>query len=248
MSFFDSNCSVGRRGIVHAGSFCTVEELVGRMKNYGIAKALVHHAMAREYDPGTGNRMLLEEIRIYPSLIPVWVVMPHYTGEFPRPVEWVEGAIQSGVRAVRIFPSVSDQNFCVEEWNCGEMLRIIEKHKMPLLIDMDQLGWNEMHGLLSRHPGLKVLLTNAGYRIDRNLYRLLELHKNLFLETSGYKVFNGIEEICSRFGAHRLVFGSGMPVFSGAASVSMIHYAQISEKDRRRIFYENLEELLEGVV
>jgi predicted TIM-barrel fold metal-dependent hydrolase len=44
-----------------------------------------------------------------------------------------------------------------------------------------------------------------------------------------------------------MVFGTGMPVYSGGAAVSMINYARISEKEKRLIAHENMESLMEGV-
>ena len=146
-----------------------------------------------------------------------------------------------------MFPAAADQAYSMAEWNCGELFRVLEEGRIPLILGLEQTSWNELYELLSRHPELNVILANVNYRIDRNLYVMLEKFDHLYLETYGYKVFGGIEEICRRFGARRLVYGSGMPVFSGSAAVSMIRYAQIGEEEKRMIAYKNLETLLEGV-
>ncbi len=247
LPFFDCSCSFGMRGIVNPGSFHTVEELVGKMEYYGVKKALVYHSMAREYSPAIGNRMLMESIRDYPQLCPVWVVMPHHTGEFPEPLELKRQLREHGIKAVRVFPAVSDQNYSIAGWNCGDLFDMLQSCGLPVFIGLDQLDWNQLHALCSEHPGLKVVLTDVHYRIDRNLYALLEKFDRLCIETYGYKVHNGIEEITGKFGAHRLIFGSGMPVSSGASAVSMINYARIGEAEKRQIAFENLENLLGGV-
>lgn len=247
LEFFDCNCSFGMRAIMNPGSFYRVEDLVNRMARYGIKRALVYHSMAREYSPSIGNKMLMDEIKNYPFLVPVWTVMPHHTQEFPQPYELIEQMKANGVKVVTMFPSMMDQAYSLAEWNCGELFKVLEEHRVPLLLSFDQITWNELHDLLRNHPKLNVILTNVNYRIDRNIYALLGMFDNLFIETHGYKVHRGIEEICNKFGAHRLIYGSGMPVFSGSAAVAMINYAQIGQKEKEMIAYGNLEALLREV-
>lgn len=247
LDFFDCSCSFGMRGIINPGSFYKLEDLIKNMDLYGIGRALVYHSMAREYNSKIGNVMLLNEIKNYSNLLPVWVVMPHHTDEFPSPKELIKNMRENNVRAVRMFPAVSDHGYSLSEWNCGELFNILEKHNIPLFIGMEQTSWEEMHTLCSNHPQLKVVVTGVTYRISRNLYPFMKIHKNLYIETMGYKVYNGIEDLCSKFGAHRLIFGSSMPVSSGASAVTMINYAKISDEEKYMIARENLENLLGGV-
>jgi predicted TIM-barrel fold metal-dependent hydrolase len=236
------------RGIACPGSFYRVEDLVNRMERYGIEKALVYHSMAREYNPAEGNKMLMEEIKDYPSLIPVWVVMHHHTNEFPEPGELAGQMKNSGIKAVRMFPAAWEQNYSTSEWNCGELFSFFEDYRIPLLIGLDQLGWDGLNTLCSSHPELRIILTSVDYRVDRNLYALMEKFRNIYIETIGYKVHSGIEEICGRFGAERLIFGSGMPVLSGGSAVSMINYSRISDREKRMIAADNIKALLGGVL
>ena len=234
-------------GRFESGCFYSVEDLVKRMKFYGIEEALVYHSMAREYNPAVGNGMLAEEIKGHPCLYPVWMVMHHHTGEFQGPDALKIQLRENNIKAVRMFPGTSEQNYSIGEWNCGELFRMLEACRVPLLIGLGQMNWNELYGLCDSHPELRIVLTDLDYGADRNLYSLLNKFENLYLETSGYKVHNGIEEISGRFGAGWLVFGSGMPVYSGGSAVSMINYARIGEKEKRMIAGENLKRLLEGV-
>lgn len=246
LPFFDCSCSFGARGIVNPGSFWKVEDLVGKMEHYGIDKALVYHIIAREYNPAIGNRMLMDEITGYRQLFPVWVVMPHHTGEFLCAEELKAKLKEDGIRAARMFPAVSEQYYSTADWNCGELFTMLQSCGIPLFIGLDQLEWERLHDLCSSYPDLKVVLTDVHYRVNRSLYALLKEFDNLYIETYGYKVHHGIEEICGMFGAHRLIFGSGMPVSSGGSAVSMINYARISEEEKRMIAGENLEKLLGG--
>ncbi|NLY18890.1 MAG: amidohydrolase family protein [Clostridiaceae bacterium] len=248
IKFFDCNCSFGRRSVVDPGSFYKAEDLKKRMEHYGIAKALVYHSLAREYSPMEGNKILMEEIQDFPGFYPMWVVMPHHTGEFYNPEELKEQLKKYNVRAVRMFPSVYDQYYSTENWNCGKLFSMLESCRIPLFLGFNQVGLHDIVRILTDYPNLPVILTELVYSIDRNLYGLLGSFGNLKIELSGYKVHNGVEEICAGFGAERIVFGSMMPVFSGGSAVSVINYACISQKEKQMIAHENIEKLLEGVV
>lgn len=248
IKFFDCNCCFGRRSVIDPGSFYKAEDLKKRMEYYGIARALVYHSLAREYSPLAGNSMLMDEIKKYPEFYPVWVIMHHHTNEFYKPEELKEKLKANNVRAVRMFPGIHEQAYSTEKWNCGELFSMLESCKIPLFIGYNQVGLNDIARICTDYPGLPVILTDLAYSADRNLYGLLGSFSNLKIELSGYKVHNGVEEICARFGAERIVFGSMMPVFSGASAVCVINYARISEKEKQMIAHENIKKLLEGVV
>ena len=132
MKFFDSNCYVGRARCKFHGSFHSVDGLIESMRRYGIDRALVYHAVAREHHPATGNARLLEEIGGRPELVPSWVVLPHHTGEFPEPDALMREMAEHEIRAVRMFPAVAEQNYSMAEWSCGALLSALERHQVPL--------------------------------------------------------------------------------------------------------------------
>lgn len=245
--FFDCDSIIGRRRIKNSGSFHETAELLRKMKYYGIESAMVYHSLASDYSPSIGNRMLMDEIKDYPFLKGVWVVLPHHTGEFYRPDELMKEMKNSHIGAVRIFPAAKDFRFSVSDWCCGDLFGMLEACKVPLMIGLDQLTWDELHGVLSAHPGLRLILTGLHYNCGRNLYPLFEKFEHLYVETIGFKLFGGIEEVCRRFGAERLIFGTCSPLFSGGAAVGMISYARISDAEKNRIASGNLEKLLGDV-
>lgn len=248
LRFFDCNASFGRRSVRNPGSFYRKEELLQKMTDYGIERALVYHAMAKEYDPQVGNGILAQEIENEPRLCPVWALLPHYTGEFDTPDETAEKMRRQGVRAVTMFPSPACQFFSLAEFTCGEIFTMLEAHHIPLFIGMDQLGGLAgLEGICARHPELRVVVTGVNYRIDRDLYPLLAQYPYIYIETSGYKTMDGVGTICARFGAGRLLFGTGMPVTSGSGAVGLITYASISDEEKQMIAAGNLEKLLGGV-
>lgn len=246
--FFDCNSVIGRRRIKNPGSFHETGELIRKMQYYGIEGAMVYHSLASGYSPSVGNRLLLDEIKDYSFLKGVWVVLPHHTGEFPKPEGLRIEMKNNNIKAVRIFPAAKDHGFSISDWCCGELFDMLEACRVPLMVDLDQLAWDELYGILSAHPGLRVILTGLHYNCGRNLYPLLDKFEHLYIETIGFKPFNGIEDVCRRFGAHRLIFGTCSPLYSGGAAVGMISYAPVSHGEKCMIAGGNLEKLLGGVV
>jgi predicted TIM-barrel fold metal-dependent hydrolase len=148
------------------------------------------------------------------------------------------------VRAVTMFPL--EHEYTISPWNAGALFKFLEHGRIPLLLGLDQVSWDGLHDILTRYPGLIVIMTGLHYAIDRNMYPLLREFPQLYLETSGIMAHRGIEDICARFGAQRLVFGSGMPVFSGGSAVSLVLYAAISAAEKAMIANGNLQRLLGG--
>ncbi|MEK7400394.1 MAG: amidohydrolase family protein [Candidatus Poribacteria bacterium] len=246
-NFIDCNCVIGRRSIRRTGDsseteFYTLESLVDEMDYAGIGRALVYHSIAREYSPMFGNRKLMDEIRGNERFYPCWVVMPDSTDEMPNPEALVKEMKQSNVKCARMFPT--EHLFSLSDWSCGNLLKELERNGIVLIIELDHIGWDGIDSLCGRYPKLPVIITNLNYRINRYLYPLLEKHKNLLIETSGYQVHSGIEDVCSRFGARRLIFGSRMPFWTPGPAVTLVEYSLISQKEKALIAGGNLSRLL----
>lgn len=245
LEYFDVNCQIGVRQIMNPGSYYKTEELVRKMEYNGIKNAMVSHSMAEGYHPLTGNRMLMEEIKPHANLHPVWFVLPHHTGDFPNPGELRAMLKESGVKMVRMLPH--SHGYSVSEWNCGPLFNMLEETGVLLSADSPQMGYDAIHGILTAHPKLRLVLTNIHYNCARNIYPLLEKFENLYAETIGFKVLDGIEDICGRFGAKKLLFGSMSPVYSASAAIGMVTYSNIADSEKQMIACGNFEKLLEGV-
>jgi hypothetical protein len=247
VSFFDSNVMLGPRTIPQIGSFSDLATLKQKMQQAGIQKALVYHSLAREYDPMAGNRLLVETLASDESLLPVWVVVPGHTGEFIKESQLPEELARNGVKAVRIFSGPADCNFSLHQLVVGEMFEVFEANCIPVLIDYAVANFTEIFNVLAKYQTLKFIFTNVSHRVDRDLYPLLDHFNNFCIETSTYRVHRGIEAIVQRFGSERLVFGSGLPMYSAGSAVTMITHAEISDADKENIAFRNIENLLRNV-
>jgi predicted TIM-barrel fold metal-dependent hydrolase len=149
---------------------------------------------------------------------------------------------EGGAKVARLYPR--EHSYGLGETWCGRLFGVLEEAGVPVLIDFDQTSWPEIDAILAAHPGLNLVVLRPGYRSDRWLYPLLARHRGLRVETENYAAHMALEAITERFGAERLIFGSGMPVWDPAGAMTHVLYAAVDDRARRRIAGENLQSLL----
>jgi hypothetical protein len=243
--FFDCNASVGRTGYPHLLDIPDAAGLGREMEIAGIEEALVYHTVARDGHPAIGNSLLLEEIAGRTNLFPVWVLLPHHTGEMAHPDELIGQLREKNVKAVRLYPSRVQHGFTLAEWCAGELLDCLDAARLPLLLDTEIISWEEVFALLTKYSRLPIVMANCSYRHNRFLYPLWGRFDNLFVEISRFLGAGTIEDVVRRFGPGRLLFGTNMPQYTGTAGVARLTYADISWEDKEAIASGNLKRLLE---
>ena len=83
--------------------------------------------------------------------------------------------------------------------------------------------------------------------MDRYTYPLLKAYPNVHVETSMLSIEDGgVEEMVKRFGAARLVFGTGFPKRYAEAAMLQLTHADIGDADRQAIAADNMLRLIGG--
>lgn len=245
LPFYDCNCLIGMRPYRHRTSPETLQDYLADFEYYDIMGALVHHAQAVEYAQDYGNRKLLEEIADYPQLMPEWVVIPHWAGDFAPPETLVEEMLALGVRAARIYPA--SHTFPVIPEVCGPLFEALQEARIPLFVDVTQLELNATINLAKQYPELPVVLCGVAWASDRIIFARFHETPNLHLETWAFQGHRAYERFVKAFGSERLLFGTDLPNRSPGAARMMTCYEQISDEDRRNIAGGNLLRLLGNV-
>lgn len=239
--FFDCSARIGRPTVYRKGDVTMRGELIAEMDYAGVDAALVYHTLAAEWSPPDGNRALLEELDGEPRLYPCFVGLPDATREMST-AEDAAALVRARHGAVRLFPN--DHSFSLREWTTAASFDALATHRVPVMIHIGQTNWSDLAHLLSAHDNLPVILLGTYYRVDRYLYPLWERHSNLYLETTTYQTFRGIETVCERFGHERLVFGTNIQELEIGGAISGILYAGISDEAKAAIAGGNLKRLL----
>lgn len=242
ISFFDANCMYGNRSVVREGSVVTESEYEELFARARINKVLAYHSDAVSTDLIAGNELVSELQRKNSRYIAQWCVMPNVAGEFFSCDELISKMRENCVKSVRIFPSAL--SFSLMPYSCGELFTELEKYRIPLFVDHSQVTYPDLYQVLVTYPDMPVVLCGAGYRTERQIYPLVSKCPNLYIETSLFVANNSIEMFVDRFGAERLLFGTGVPNNSACGAVATILYACISEEDKEKIAGKNLDGLL----
>ncbi len=245
LPFFDCHCMIGVRQKREPMSPQTLSDYLEDFAYYDIVAALVHHAYAVEYSPDYGNRKLLEEIADYPQLLPQWIVLPHWAGDFAEPDQLVSEMLELNVRAARVCPK--SHGFSVSPEVCGPLFQALQEARLPLFVDVSELELEAAISLAKQYPLLPIVLCGVAWASDRLIYAHFAAVPNLHLETWAFQGHRAYERFVQAFGAERLLFGTDLPHRSPGAARMMTCYEQISEQDRRKIAGENLWRLLYGV-
>jgi len=249
--FIDCNCMLGQWKKNVESCFYTADDLISFINKASISKCLVFGSLAKYSEIQTGNNILINAIKDNERLIPCAIAMPHHSGEFPHPKEFYRYLANNNIRAVRIFPTFHGVSLYTWLWN--DLFTILESAKIPLFIDFslkhwsEEINWEQIKNICENFPLLPIILIRMSLKADRYIYYLMQNMKNLYIETSYYLVNNGIEKLVKSFGAEKLIFGTGIPVYNPNPSITMLNFSDINENERQMIAGGNLMKLLEEV-
>jgi len=246
IKFIDTNVWIGKLMNDENGISVSIEELLKKMKELNIKKAIVYHVIQRDVYPDYGNKILLEEISNKEELYGVLTVLPSQTEEIKK--DMFKNLKQKKIVGFNFFPK--KHNFILNKINFGDFFSELEYKRFPVFFDLSGgLDYKEINLILSDFPGLTCILTNIGiWNTDRYTWPLLEKFENVYIESSLLSLQEGgIEETVKKFGAERIVFGSGFPERYFEASILQLVHSEISEKDKEKIAYKNVERIIERI-
>ncbi|GAA3472592.1 amidohydrolase family protein [Nonomuraea roseola] len=237
----DADAMLGRypRRDVGEGS---VAETLARMDRFGIEEAVVSHTLSWLHDPHTGNLRLLDLVVGEPRLRPCWVLLPDTCGETGSPAEFTAAALEAGVGAVRAYPA--DHGYDLAGRDAASMLHALAEAQLPLLLDAAQVGWPSIEAIARTHPELPVVVGGLGYRVLRQAAGVLARTANVHLGLANLSSHCGLEWLVERYGAHRVVFGTGAPVRDPAESVTRLLWSELDDRSVAAIGAGNLRSLL----
>lgn len=248
MKFIDSNIYLGRDVHGFYKSASSASEMLKIMDGLNIEKAVAWHITQHDYSPAEGNIALAKTISGSNRLLGCWTILPAQTEEVIKK-DFFEQMKKNRIVAIRVFPV--QQRFILSKAVFGKVFNEMMKRNIPLMLSLrkDAVTWEMIYSLLKEYPELLCILCDIGiWGVDRYTFPLLENHRNVYLETSLLSLNEGsFDLVVKKYGAERLVFGSGFPErYPEAAMLDLIH-ANISETDKIKIAYKNMENIISRV-
>jgi len=229
----DANVHLGHSG-VHGHLALEKPALLEEMDRFGIARALVSHFTAEEYDVAEGNAALARDMD--QRFVPAWSASPE-----PCILTQLE---QHKPKAVRLWFSPLRHNFSSAPWSAGELYEYLQQRAILMTVSREELEWNTLAAILQDFPKLRVLLLNVGYRSDRYLLPLLERFAGLYFDSTSYVAHRQFESFVQNHGPERILFGSRLPLYTPGAAMAVLATARIPDDARLAIAGGNLRRLL----
>ena len=249
LHFLDVNCLVGPYYNPGPGQDWSLQALLAKMDQLGIAGACPAATLGRDYDPLDANEWLAANVPPSDRIHPVWTAATHHSGEFPRPAELLVQMREHGARMSRLFLTPAGFLGRLDLPLLGELFDALDDRRVPLLIDAAdplQLHAADLELVLRRWPGMPVILSVPKVvQNDRWFYYLWERYESLYVDLPGYQALSGIADVCRRFGPRRLVYGSRYPYFTPLQTMLQLIYSEVDEAAKQAIAGGTVRGLLE---
>jgi hypothetical protein len=203
-----------------------VPGLLAELDRLAIDAACVVHSHALHYDPVTPV-----DGPEHPRLTSVPVVVPGPLGT-PVPTQGL----------VRMCPAA--HRFAVAGQHGVELARELAERNITVLLGWESTSPGEIHRLASEVPALRIVLINTGYRALRELADLMDVHSEVRIDTASLCGHLQVEWMAQRYGAHRVLFGTGAPETDDAGPRFQLDHLELPAEDVALIAGGNIVELL----
>jgi hypothetical protein len=243
MDWFDCFAGFGVASKPAARFSATADELLEDLGFCGVHEALVFHAAMVDESAQSGNALVVQQTGDHPRLHPTWAILPPQTGEMGDVARFAEDMKANGVRALRACPA--EHKYLLNGLTFGPLLEEMAARRIPLLVGPE---WEAITALLGEFPTLTAIVVGHGEWGDDRYFRpLLERYTGLHVDISCYHQDHGISDLVARYGADRLLYGSGYPEHQMGGALLCVARADIPEADRAAIAGGNLRRLLAEV-
>jgi predicted TIM-barrel fold metal-dependent hydrolase len=240
--FFDVGITLGRPAVPKYRLVDDARAMKGELAEFGITGGLVQHVLGAEAGPQRGNDALSDELAGVEGFHMAWAVMPHWTGEFPAPDELARSMKARGAKAVVMYPTT--QGFGLGATACGALFEMLSETRVPVMLPVAEAALPVIEDIARRHPKLRIVAMGVAHPMTRVLYPVLAACPEVRFEISGFMLHRGIEEVCAKFGAKRMLFGTRYPLYNPGCAVMAVNYAEIADDAKEAIAHGNAERLV----
>ena len=244
--FFDADCKIGSGPNTGIGP--TVRELLDEMDEYGVDRALVHHINAPMVGALESNRDLAEMLQSDESgrLTGVWSILPSQCNELPEPDEFFRQMKEKRIGALSLYPF--DHRYVPCRLTLGKIMDAARERRIPVFVNAFSGRWNDLYNFAAEFPeNILILCDSVGkWGHDRQVRPLLEAYPDFHYGITGYWVPEGIRDLADAYGAERILYSSGYPLYLQGAGMLQLKYSGLDENKVAQIAGKNLESLLKG--
>lgn len=174
----------------------------------------------------------------------VYLLLPAIAGEMPTVEELAKGFAEHRIAGF----TLGNEKYGVpyHPLMLRDELSACERLNIPLFYHKaGALSFEFLCAIMEKHPGLTVVLSiDEEWPNARKVYPLMKAYEGIHLCLSEHVWMGAIDDLVSRFGAHRLLYSSSFPRRYSGGAVLMVQNAAIPQTDKEAIFYGNMEHIL----
>jgi len=245
--FFDADCQIGSGPAI--GIRPGAAELLADMDRFGIDRALVRHGNCGLLGAEAANRELAEmlETAATDRLRGVWAILPDQCPELPQGDAFFAAMKRYNIRALTLLPN--DHLFVPCRLSLGRIMDAARERKIPVLFRADGNDWRPVYDFVREFPrNLIVIHERWGkWGHDRQLRPLLENFENVRFSIGGYMVPEGLRDLAALYGAERLLYGSGYPLYDQGSGMLQLKQSGLDAAEIALVAGKNLTKMLDEV-
>ena len=246
LCFFDANCELGAPMNAKPRYAATVADLCAEMDRMGVEKALVQYLNLAN-GPVFANDRVAEMLEDDPGrrLLGVWHILPEQCDELPHGDALFDA--MKARRAVALRHRAAPQRWVPCRMTIGKIMDGARERGVPLLTSHTDYAddWAGLYRFIQEFPeNIFIVIPNSLWGTDRQIRPLLENFPRVYLETSTFWLPEGLRDIARKYGADRIVYGSGFPAYNQGNMMSVVRNLELGEAEKRLIASGNLERIL----
>ena len=222
-----------------ASADMTVDALLALMQKHNVGQACVLSTLGVLLDATGGNGATRAATAEHSTLMPVATFNPTTFFGDATPLKNLRA---DGFCMVRFFPR--EQGWPIAFAPFTELLEALKPTRMPVMIGVSEIGEiTALQEALGSYPA-PVVLSGVGSTLLAEAVTALQRFEHWHLETSQMLAPGCLAQVAATAGAGRLLFGTGAPAYPIAAALHTLHYAGLSDAERRQVLADNAHRIL----
>lgn len=233
------------------GAFCvpgggTIDQMIARMDQVGIAKVCItaHASIGPDYV--YGNNLVMDALKRYPDRVIGYVtVNPNYPEDMKHELDRCFAV--PGFRAIKLHPACHGQQVDCAGYNAA--FEEAEKRGCPILIHTwGSANVSQVDGLAARYPKAVFIMAHMGGSDPHDMAQAINVvnrRPNVYGDLALSRPIEGnVEWFVKEMGADRVLFGTDMPFYDPSHVVARVALADITDEEKKDIFYRNTARLM----
>jgi hypothetical protein len=250
---YDANAFIGKWPYWPIRS-STASEVVGELTGWNINRAAICSTRSVFVNWEDGNIEVEKAAHEHSSELTPFACLGtlELSHTLPQNTYDFAGYIARGFKGIRLYPQHHSYHPLYERF-VDSILEDAASRGWPVLLPLRiTMNWgvpilslDVVEALVTRHPRVNWILSGINYLHELQLaVSLMRRFPGVHLETSCIAGYTAIAKTVQQCGASRILFGSGAPIQHGAAALSKVLHASLSDSNREAILGENLRRLL----